>query len=168
MSEVWKPAVTVAAIISRMHNHVQQFFMIEETTSAGIRINQAAGHLEPNETLIQAVIRETLEETAHEFVPTALVGAYLSRYVSPSSGKDVTYLRFAFCGELGQQHDIALDDGILRTLWMTYEELIACKERHRSDLVMQCIDDYIAGKRAPLTILHTHQSALGALGTLGT
>jgi 8-oxo-dGTP pyrophosphatase MutT (NUDIX family) len=161
MSEVWKPAVTVAAIISRMHENVQQFLMIEETTSDGVRINQAAGHLEPNESLIQAVVRETLEETAHDFIPTALVGTYLSRFTSKSSGKEVTYLRFTFCGEVGQQHDIALDEGILRTLWMSYEELVSCKARHRSDLVLQCIDDYLAGNRASLEIMHTHQSALG-------
>ena len=158
MSEVWKPSVTVAAVISRFEGDVQQFLMIEEVTSDGIRINQAAGHLEPFESLEQAVIRETLEETAYNFTPTALVGTYLSRYFSQSSGKEVTYLRFTFCGELGAKQDIPLDDGIIRTLWMSYEELMACTEKHRSPLVMQCIDDYLAGHRAPLKLLNTHVS----------
>ena len=164
MSTIWKPSVTVAAIIARTLSGAepQQFLMVEEETEDGIRLNQPAGHLDPNETLQQAVIRETLEETAHDFVPTALIGTYLSRYVSPKTGEEVTYLRFAFTGELGKQHQQALDHGILRTLWMTHAELLASQERHRSPLVMQCVDDYLQGKRAPLSLLFTHPSALGA------
>lgn len=158
MSSIWKPSVTVAAIIERD----QQFLMIEEETTEGLRINQPAGHLDPDESLQQAVIRETLEETAHDFTPTALIGTYLSRYVSPKTGEAVTYLRFAFTGELGQQHERALDTGILRTLWMTHAELQASQERHRSPLVMQCVNDYLAGQRAPLALLCTHPSALQA------
>lgn len=114
MSSIWKPSVTVAAIIERDHH----FLMIEEETADGIRINQPAGHLDPDESLVQAVIRETLEETAHDFTPTALIGTYLSRFISPINGEAVTYLRFAFTGQLGQQHQRPLDTGILRTLWM--------------------------------------------------
>lgn len=163
MSTIWKPSVTVAAIIARPYQGVgkTQFLMIEEETADGIRINQPAGHLDPNETLQQAVVRETLEETAHDFVPTELIGTYLSRYISPKTGEEVTYLRFAFTGTLGQCHERPLDVGILRTLWMTQEELLASQERHRSPLVMQCIDDYLQGKRAPLSLLFTHPSALG-------
>lgn len=156
MSNIWKPSVTVAAVIA-VEN---KFFMIEEETAEGVRINQPAGHLDPGETLEQAVVRETLEETAHDFRPEALLGTYLSRYVS-ATGEEFTYLRFAFTGELGQQHDRALDHGILRTLWMSYEELAASQARHRSPLVMQCVDDYLQGKRAPLSLLFTHPSALG-------
>ena len=162
MSTIWKPSVTVAAIIARHFDGDQQFLMIEEETAEGVRINQPAGHLDPNESLQQAVIRETLEETAHDFAPTELIGNYLSRYVSPTTGEEVTYLRFAFTGELGQQHQQELDHGILRTLWMTPAELRASQERHRSPLVMQCVDDYLQGKRAPLSLLFTHPSALGA------
>ncbi|MFZ6752297.1 NUDIX hydrolase [Undibacterium sp. Dicai25W] len=158
MSTIWKPSVTVAAIIERD----QRFLMIEEETPDGIRINQAAGHLDPHESLVQAVIRETLEETAHDFTPTALVGTYLSKFVSPVSSEEVTYLRFAFTGELGQQHEQPLDTGILRTLWMSYQEIVACQERHRSPLVLQCIDDYLRGQRAPLSLLFTHPSILGS------
>ncbi|MDO8179066.1 MAG: NUDIX hydrolase [Undibacterium sp.] len=161
MSTIWKPSVTVAAIIARHFGGDQQFLMIEEETAEGVRINQPAGHLDPNESLEQAVIRETLEETAHDFVPTELIGTYLSRYVSPTTGEEVTYLRFAFIGELGRQHQQELDHGILRTLWMTPAELRASQERHRSPLVMQCVDDYLQGKRAPLSLLFTHPSALG-------
>ncbi|MFC5472646.1 NUDIX hydrolase [Paraherbaspirillum soli] len=157
MNDVWKPSVTVAAIIERDG----RFLMIEEATSDGIRINQPAGHLDPNESLIQAVVRETLEETAHDFTPSALVGMYMARYVSARSGKNVTYLRFAFCGELGAQHDQALDHGILRIMWMTRDELAACQERHRSPQVLQCIDDYLRGQRAPLSMLNTHPSVCG-------
>ncbi|AEK63460.1 NUDIX hydrolase [Collimonas fungivorans] len=157
MTDVWKPAVTVAAIIERDG----RFLLIEEATSDGIRINQPAGHLDPNESLAQAVVRETLEETAHDFTPTALVGMYMARYVSVRTGKAVTYLRFAFCGDLGARHDQALDHGILRTLWMSRDELAACPERHRSPQVLLCIDDYLRGQRAPLSMLNTHPSACG-------
>jgi 8-oxo-dGTP pyrophosphatase MutT (NUDIX family) len=158
MTDLWKPSVTVAAIIERDG----QFLLVEEETSEGVRFNQPAGHLDPNETLEQAVARETMEESAHEFTPTELVGVYLSRYVSLRTNTEVTYLRFAFCGELGASLDSPLDDGILRAVWMSYDELLSTRPRHRSDLVMQCVDDYLAGKRAPLSLLYHHSSILGA------
>ncbi|MDM5177669.1 NUDIX hydrolase [Massilia sp. DJPM01] len=154
MPHIWKPSVTVAAIIERDG----KFLLIEEETSEGIRLNQPAGHLDPLETLAQAVVREVLEETAHDFTPQALVGVYMSRYASRRRGTDVTYLRFTFCGEAGAEHDQPLDDGIIRTLWMTRDEMAACQERHRSPLMLQCVDDYLAGRRAPLDMLHTHAS----------
>lgn len=157
MSEVWKPSVTVAAIIERNG----KFLLVEEETSDGIRFNQPAGHLDPNESLIEAVARETLEEAAHEFVPTALIGMYMSRYISSRTGLEVTYLRFAFSGDLGREVDRPLDHGILRTVWMTREEMLACEEKHRSPLVLRCVDDYLAGKRAPLSLIYTHPSAIG-------
>jgi 8-oxo-dGTP pyrophosphatase MutT (NUDIX family) len=159
MSEVWKPSVTVAAIIER----AGQFLLVEEETSDGVRFNQPAGHLDPNESLIDAVARETLEEAAHDFKPTALVGMYMSRYISSRTGGEVTYLRFAFCGELGQWYDQPLDHGILRTVWMTRDEMLACEEKHRSPLVLRCIDDYLAGRRAPLDLIFTHPSVTGSL-----
>ena len=154
MSDVWTPAVTVAAIIER--NGL--FFMIEEDTSDGRRINQPAGHLDPGESLIEAVVRETLEETAHDFTPSYLVGTYLSRYMSIRRGIPITYLRFSFAGELGRQHDQPLDEGIVRTMWMSYDELVATKERHRSELILKCIDDYRAGVKAPLSLIYTDPS----------
>ena len=104
------------------------------------------------------MVRETLEETAHDFTPTALVGTYMSRYLSTRTGVDVTYLRFAFCGVLGASYDQPLDDGILRTLWMSYDEIVACQDRHRSPLVLRCIDDYRNGQRAPLSMVYMHPS----------
>ncbi|AXA92932.1 NUDIX hydrolase [Massilia sp. YMA4] len=154
MPRTWKPNVTVAAVIERDG----KFLLIEEETSDGIRLNQPAGHLDPHESLEEAVIRETLEETAHEFTPTALVGMYMSRYRSARTGELVTYLRFAFCGTVGRELDRPLDEGILRTLWLTRDEIAACRERHRSPLLLTCVDEYLAGKRAPLEILHTHSS----------
>ena len=154
MPRIWKPSVTVAAIIERDG----LFLLVEEETSEGLRLNQPAGHLDPFESLEQAVIRETLEETAHEFRPTALVGMYMSRYQSARTGEDVTYLRFTFCGEIGTRHERALDHGIVRTLWLSRDEIAACRERHRSPLILQCIDEYLAGRRAPLSLLHTHAS----------
>ncbi len=155
MPRIWKPSVTVAAIVQREDG---KFLLIEEETSDGIRINQPAGHLDPHESLQQAVIRETLEEAAYDFTPTALVGMYMSRYTSRRTGEEVTYLRFTFCGTPGKQHDHPLDEGILRTMWLTRDELAACQERHRSPLVLQCVDEYLAGRRAPLELLHTHAS----------
>jgi 8-oxo-dGTP pyrophosphatase MutT (NUDIX family) len=154
MPRIWKPSVTVAAIIERDG----LFLLVEEETSDGVRLNQPAGHLDPFESLEQAVIRETLEETAHDFTPTALVGMYMSRYQSARTGLDVTYLRFTFCGEVGQLHDRPLDHGIIRTLWMSRDEMAACQERHRSPLMLQCVDEYLEGRRAPLALLHTHAS----------
>ncbi len=157
MSDLWKPSVTVAAIIERGG----RFLLVEEETSDGIRFNQPAGHLDPAESLMTAVSREALEETAHEFTPEALVGIYMSRYLSTRTGEDVTYLRFAFCGQVGQAHDQPLDVGILRAVWMSYEEVIATQKMHRSPLVLQCIDDYLSGKRSPLSLIYTHPSVTG-------
>ncbi|MBB5392343.1 MULTISPECIES: NUDIX hydrolase [unclassified Herbaspirillum] len=164
MSEVWKPSVTVAAIVERQG----RFLMVEEQSGGAIRINQPAGHLEPGESLLDAVVREALEESARVFAPTALVGAYLSRNVSSSrGGMSVTYLRFAFAGSVGEPLDRALDEGILRTVWLTRDELAACAERHRSPLVLRCVDDYLRGQRAPLELLHADPSAIGSLADHG-
>ncbi len=154
MSTIWKPSVTVAAIIEKDG----KFLLVEEETSDGIRFNQPAGHLDPHESLVDAVSREALEETAHEFHPEALVGVYMSRYQSSRTGEDVTYLRFAFAGTAGAVHDRALDTGILRAVWLSYEEIFALRDTHRSPLVLQCIDDYLRGRRLPLAAIYTHPS----------
>ncbi len=164
MPNIWKPSVTVAAVIERDG----YFLLIEEETSEGVRLNQPAGHLDPLESLEQAVVREVLEETAHDFTPAALVGMYMSRYCSKRRGTDVTYLRFTFCGAAGKEHDQPLDHGIIRTLWMTRDEIAACEERHRSPIVLRCVDDYLAGKRAPLDMMHTHLSVFEGGLTLKT
>lgn len=157
MPDRWKPNVTVAAIIERDG----RFLLVEEDTADGVRYNTPAGHLDPAESPVAACVREVDEETAHDFVPTALVGIYLNRFVRTRSGADITYLRFAFTGELGAfRAGQALDEGILRTVWMTLDELKACEPLHRSPLVMQSIGDYLAGRRYPLELIHTDPSVL--------
>ena len=155
MPQRWKPNVTVAAIIERGG----KFLLVEEHSADGLRLNNPAGHLDPGESLVAACAREVLEETAHHFRPTALLGVYMSRTRRPATGHDITYLRFAFCGELGEEEPgRALDTGIVRTLWQTPEELRASQPRHRSPLLLRCVDDYLAGQRFPLEALHTDAS----------
>ncbi len=120
MNTRWKPNATVAAIIERDG----RYLLIEEHTPEGLRLNNPAGHLDPGESPEQGVAREALEETAHPFNPTALVGIYLSRFQRESTGEDVTYLRFAYCGDVGEpETERALDTDIVRTLWMTPDEV---------------------------------------------
>jgi ADP-ribose pyrophosphatase YjhB (NUDIX family) len=151
----WKPSVTVAAIIEREG----RFLLVEEETSEGLKLNNPAGHLDPGESPAQGCAREALEETAHRFEPTALVGVYLSRVRRPATGEDFTYLRFAFCGRLGEfEPGRALDTGIVRTLWLTPQEIRASGERHRSPLLLRCVEDYLAGVRHPLSLVTTDPS----------
>lgn len=148
MSHIWKPHVTVAAVVERDG----RFLLVEEETDDGLRFNQPAGHLDEGESLVAACTRETLEETAHHFQPTALVGIYQW----PRPAGDITYLRFAFAGEItGFDPDRKLDTGIIGARWLTLEEVRATRERHRSPLILQCIEDYLAGKRYPLALI-TH------------
>jgi len=146
---IWKPNVTVAAVIEREG----RFLLVEEDTDRGRLLNQPAGHLEPGESLLEAVARETLEETAHSFTATALLGIY--QYHHPAEG--VTYLRFAFIGKV-TDHDPRrpLDTGIVRAVWLSPEEIRLASTRHRSPLVTRCIDDYIAGRSYPLEVLYRH------------
>jgi 8-oxo-dGTP pyrophosphatase MutT (NUDIX family) len=134
-----------------------RFLLVEEQTATGLMLNQPAGHLEAGETLVEAVVREALEETAHGFVPEALVGIYKWH----SAASEVTYLRFAFAGTM-LKHDAArkLDEGIVRAVWMTADEIAASRARHRSPYVLTCVQDWLAGQRYPLALLHesvTHQ-----------
>jgi ADP-ribose pyrophosphatase YjhB (NUDIX family) len=147
-SAVWKPHVTVAAIAERDG----RFLLIEEETERGALYNQPAGHLEAGESLLNAVIRETLEESAHHFTPRALLGVYHYHH----SPNDTTYMRFAFIGDVtGHEPERALDSGIIRAAWMTAAEIRASHARHRTPLVMQCVDDFLAGRRYPLQLI-TH------------
>jgi 8-oxo-dGTP pyrophosphatase MutT (NUDIX family) len=146
MPEIWKPNVVVAALVQQDN----RFLLVEEETTEGVRLNQPAGHWEEHETLLEAVKREALEETAYHFEPAALLGIY--RWKPP--GKDYTYLRFAFTGALtGQEPDRPLDLGIIRPLWLSLEEIRATQARHRSPLVLRCVEDYLAGKSYPLDLL---------------
>jgi phosphatase NudJ len=155
MTTRWKPSVTVAAVIERDG----LFLLVEEETSEGLKLNNAAGHLDPGESPEDGCSREALEETAYTFKPTALLGVYINRFHRPSRGEDVTYLRFAYCGELGAfDPDRQLDTGIVRTLWMTADEVRATVARHRSPLVLRCMEDYLAGVRHPLEAVYTDPS----------
>ena len=153
MDKRWRPSVTVAAVIERDG----RFLMIEEETSEGLKINNPAGHLDPGETPAEGSAREALEETAWHFRPTHLLGVYISRFQRSVTGEDITYLRFAFTGELGDEvPGRALDHGIVRTLWMSADELRATADRHRSPLVLRCLDDWQSGVRYPLEAVYTH------------
>ena len=143
---IWKPNVTVAAVIERDG----KFLLVEEETSQGVRFNQPAGHLEAWESLLAAVTREVLEESAYHFIPQYLLGIY--RWHSIES--DTTYLRFAFTGAItGYDPDRSLDTGILQAVWLTPDEIRATQARHRSPLILRCVEDYLAGKRYPLALL---------------
>ncbi len=144
---IWKPHATVAAIVEKDG----KYLMVEEDVEGEIVYNQPAGHLDPNENLIDAVIRETREETGWLFKPEALVGIYL--WQQPATER--AFLRFAFTGQCSDhQKDQALDDGILRALWMSKDELLQSRKL-RSPMVIKNIDDCVAGKRYPLDVLST-------------
>lgn len=165
---IWKPNTTVAVVVE----HQGRFLLVEEETETGRRFNQPAGHLDHGEALLTACVREAREETGYTVWPTALIGIY---QWSPPHRPAPTYLRFAYAGQLdynaGQAagvtiHNLAfaaerqadalvaqLDDGIVRAVWLTYDEVLACQARHRSPLVLQCIDDYRAGRRFPLDLV---------------
>jgi len=143
---IWKPNVVVAAIVERDG----KFLLVEEEADDQVVLNQPAGHLDEGETLIAAVIRETLEETAWHIEPQALLGVYRWRHPA----KPVTFLRFAFIARaLREEHGRALDHGCLRALWLTPEEIRAERARLRSPQVERCLDDYLAGTCYPLDLL---------------
>jgi 8-oxo-dGTP pyrophosphatase MutT (NUDIX family) len=143
---VWKPpSVTVAAIVERDG----RFLFVEEMQDGRRVLNQPAGHLDPGESLIAACKREMLEETAHRYDPTGLVGIY-RWYYQPA---DVTFLRFCFAGKILGIENTPLDKEILALHWLSPEELKAKTPMHRSPLVQQCLDDHLAGKNFPLDVL---------------
>lgn len=151
----WKPSVTVAAIIERGG----RYLLVEEETPDGLRLNNPAGHLEHGETPLQAVRREALEETARPFEPEALLGLYMVESHAGISGESVTYVRFAYCGTAGEpEPGRGLDAGIVRTVWMTPEEVREASARLRSPLVLRCIEDHRDGRRFPLSLVHADPS----------
>ena len=162
MSERWKPSVTVAAVIERDG----RFLLIEEHTPEGLRLNNPAGHLDPGESPLAGCMREVIEETTHRFIPSALLGIYLLRFQRPARddhpAEDITYLRFAYSGTAGDVVPGAqLDTGIVRTLWLTPDEIRASAARHRSPLVLQCLEDHLRGQRYPLDTVYTDPSVTG-------
>ncbi len=157
MSARWKPNVTVAAVIEQDG----RFLLIEEHTPEGLKLNTPAGHLDPGESPQEGAVREALEETGRLFVPDRFLGVYLARFRRPHRSKpgqveDVTYLRLAFGGRAGERDPLReLDTGITGTLWMTLDEVRASRERHRSTLVLRCIEDFTSGRHYPLDTVAT-------------
>lgn len=145
MKEIWRPSVTVAAIIERNG----KFLFVEELQDGRRVLNQPAGHLDPGETLIAACAREVMEETAHRFEPAGLVGIYRWHY-RPA---DVTFLRFCFSGKILRVENTPLDREILALHWLRAKEVKEKSQQHRSPLVQQCLDDYLAGHNFPLTVI---------------
>ncbi|MBV4457786.1 NUDIX hydrolase [Pseudomonas sp. COR58] len=142
----WQPHITVATIVEDNG----RFLMVEEHKAGRNVLNQPAGHLDPDETLIEAAIRETLEETGWDVEPSAVIGIYL--YTAPSNG--VTYQRVCFSANPLKHHpDRRLDDGIVGAKWLTRDELLEQREHWRSDLIIRCIDDYLAGNRFGLELI---------------
>ena len=150
----WKPSVTVAAVVEQGG----RFLLVEEMTADGLKLNNPAGHLDPGETPEQGAARECLEETACACPPPWLLGVYLARLQRPGaagqSDDDITYLRFAYGGQVGAADPgRTLDAPVVRTLWLTPAEVRASAARHRSPLVLRCIEDHLAGVRHPLGVV---------------
>jgi len=141
----WQPDVTVATVVL----HDGRLLMVEERVSGRLVLNQPAGHLEPDESLAEAALRETREETGWDVRLTAFVGAY--QWKAAETGRH--YLRFAFAAEpVGHDPARSLDEGIVRAFWATPAELLSARERHRSPLVALAVEDFLAGRRHPLDI----------------
>ncbi|NOV28563.1 NUDIX hydrolase [Methylomonas sp. ZR1] len=145
---VWKPHVTVAAVIE----NDGRFLLVEETTTRGLAFNQPAGHLEEGEDLISAVKREVCEETAWQFEPEALIATQLWR----KNPHMPSFVRFCFSGTVNNHNpEQALDDGIIDTHWLSRNEIYAKRQQLRSPLVLTTVDEYLKGHRYPLSILQS-------------
>ncbi len=148
----WTPHITVASVIE----YKQRFLLVEEKSNGLCVINQPAGHWDEGETLLEAVARETLEESAWHFEPQAIVGLYY--YTSPNN--QLTYLRICYCGRHhSHEPERILDTGILHTLWLRRDE-VATLSNSRSPMVLRCIDDYLAGNRYPVSLITEMTSSL--------
>jgi 8-oxo-dGTP pyrophosphatase MutT (NUDIX family) len=147
MTKVWRPSVTVAAVIERGG----RFLLVREKIDGRLVLNQPAGHLDPGESLAAACRREVLEETAHRFEPSGLVGIYRWHYAK----KEVTFLRFCFRGRILGSEERPLDKEIVALEWLTPVELAARRAEHRSPLVLKCVEDFLGGRHFPLEVLST-------------
>jgi hypothetical protein len=133
-----------------------RFLLVEEQAGDGLRLNTRRRPPGPRRIAGRRLRARDARGNSPSFTPTALIGIYMARSRPVAEGsEDVTYMRFAFCGTLGAfEEGRALDDGIVRTLWMTLDEIRASVARHRSPLLLQCIEDYLAGKRYPMELVH--------------
>ena len=146
-TERWKPSVTVAAVVVR----ADRYLIVEESIGGRVVLNQPAGHLEPGESLIEAVKREVLEETGWIVEPTSLIGVYRHRVDSPEQ----CLFRFAFAADpLDLDAGRALDPAILGVRWMSRAEIEAARSSHRTPLVLACLRDYLDGAALPLSCIH--------------
>ncbi|MDE1165280.1 MAG: NUDIX hydrolase [Pseudomonas sp.] len=142
----WQPHITVATVVE----HEGRYLLVEEFKNNQAVLNQPAGHLDPNESLTEAAIRETLEETGYDVELTGVVGIYL--YTAPSNG--VTYQRICFAGKALKHHpERALDEGIMGALWLTREQIIEQQHRWRSELLLRCVDDFLQGPLHSLSLI---------------
>ncbi|SEI16443.1 NUDIX hydrolase [Pseudomonas asplenii] len=142
----WQPHITVATVIEDQG----RFLFVEELQDGQVVFNQPAGHLDPNESLIEAALRETLEETGWDVELTGVIGIYL--YTAPSNG--VTYQRVCFAGKpLHQRPDYSLDHGIIGPRWLTRDELLGLRPQWRSELIIRCLDDFLAGPLHSLELI---------------
>jgi len=143
---VWTPHLTVAAVIEADG----RFLIVRERADGAYVYNQPAGHLEPGEPLVEAVVREVLEETHRHFEPDAVIGVY--RWIHPVNGE--THVRVAFSGRVtGRAPDMPADEAVIQADWWRYADLRAVEHELRSPMVMRCLDDYRAGHRYPLELL---------------
>lgn len=151
--------LTVAAVVA----HDGNFLLVEELIDSRLVLNQPAGHVEPGEALLAAVVREVAEETARPFTPESIVGIY--RWQPPDGG--LPYLRVAFAGRCGEPvPGQALDAGIVGTAWLDRAALAADPGRLRSPMVLRAVDDYLAGARSALaTVTGLDRAALLARAT---
>jgi 8-oxo-dGTP pyrophosphatase MutT (NUDIX family) len=145
---VWKPHTTVAALCERDG----RYLLVREKVDGRVVYNQPAGHLEPGESLIDAVVRETMEETLHPFTPTALLGIY--RYQTDR----LTFIRYLFRGETEAPVAGRLDPDIIAAEWLDYDKILACRDRHRTPMVLQCIEDARGNPGYPLDVF-SHEFA---------
>lgn len=146
---IWKPNVTVASIVELEG----KFLMVEEESPAGPVLNQPAGHLELNESMEDAVIRETLEETGYRFTPEAVIGSYLWH----NGDNETTYFRTTYSGTVcNKTIATELDDGIIRALWMTHDDIISNQDRLRSPVILESLNDYLTGKHYPLDAIKSY------------
>lgn len=149
--KIWLPHVVVASVVCQKQNGIDKFLLVREHTVSGVRVNQPAGHWDEGETLIEAVIRETREETGYELIPKGLLGIYSIK----STNENISYLRFAFVGDVAPAPPAKnLDHGIIEAIWWEYSEIIANKNLHRSALVLQVIEDYYKKTLIPLSVIN--------------